>query len=171
MTTVRKTEPDDYSTFRGWLTTTENVISYTGTDFSWEDFDDSDNPEMSATVARHIRSHTMVDDRGTALGLVVAYPNFDYPWVWNLEVFVDPAERSAGRGSELLRFAVNDLFNNTFCTVLEGIIAEDNDASLAAFQKFGDVVGRINGYFKRKESADVGGIRVALTKEAWRNHV
>lgn len=82
MTTVRKTEPDDYSTFRGWLTTTENVISYTGTDFSWEDFDDSDNPEMSATVARHIRSHTMVDDRGTALGLVVAYPNFDYPWVW-----------------------------------------------------------------------------------------
>ena len=55
MTTVRKTEPDDYSTFRGWLTTTENVISYTGTDFSWEDFDDSDNPEMSATVARHIR--------------------------------------------------------------------------------------------------------------------
>lgn len=169
---IRKTSSEDLNLIESWLTDTGSLIEHTGTDFRWRDFDDIDQPEISATVARHIRSHTITGEHGDAVGLVVTYPTLDYPWVWNLEVFVAPTARSSGRGSDLLNFAIDDLFSNTFCTVLEGTIAEDNKASLAAFRKFGDVViGRIDGYFKRKNSTDVGAIRVALTKEKWRNNV
>lgn len=169
---IRKTHPDDLGLIESWLTDAGNLLEHTGTDFQWRDFDDVDHPEMSATVARHVRSHTITDESGDTVGLVVTYPTLNYPWVWNLEVFVAPVARSAGYGSDLLNFAIDDLFGNTFCTVLEGTIAEDNKASLAAFRKFGDVViGRIDGYFKRKNSANVGAIRVAMTKEKWNGNV
>lgn len=172
MNMIRLTRPDDLDLIETWLTDASNLREHTGTDFQWKDFDDVDHPEMSGTVARHVRSHTITDDSGDSVGFVVTYPTLNYPWVWNLEVFVAPRARSAGFGSDLLNFAIDDLFSNTFCTVLEGTIAEDNDSSLAAFRKFGDViVGRIDGYFKRKNSADVAAIRVAMTKEKWNDSV
>ncbi|MGV0431361.1 N-acetyltransferase family protein [Corynebacterium sp. 20_84] len=168
---IRETLPEDLSHIEVWLSNPNNRMAHTGTDFQWSDFDDVEQAELSPTLAKHVRSHTLVAE-GTAVGIVVTYPTFDYPWVWHLEVFVDPLERSAGYGLELLTFAIDDLFQNTFCTVLEGTIAEDNQASLAAFCKFGDViVGRIDNYFMRRDSAKVAAIRVAMTKEQWNARV
>lgn len=164
---IRKTLPDDFSQIEAWLLDAKNRLSHAGTDLEWRDFDDVEQAELSSTVMKHTRSHTLaVDDM--VLGVVVTYPTIEFPWVWHLEVFVDPSARTAGHGMDLLNFAIDDLFRNTFCTVLEGTIAEDNHASLAAFSKFGDVVvGRIENYFMRRDAKKAAAIRVAMTKEQW----
>ena len=71
---IRKTHPDDLGLIESWLTDAGNLLEHTGTDFQWRDFDDVDHPEMSATVARHVRSHTITDESGDTVGLVVTYP-------------------------------------------------------------------------------------------------
>ena len=164
---IRETIPEDFSRIEEWLSNLDNRRAHTGTDLQWSDFDDVEHAEMSPTLVKHVRSHTLVAENAV-VGIVVTYPTFDYPWVWHLEVFVDPLMRSSGYGLELLNFAIDDLFKNTFCTVLEGTIAEDNEGSIAAFRKFGDViVGRIENYFMRRDSTKVAAIRVAMTKEEW----
>jgi hypothetical protein len=169
---IRPTQPEDIIQVRTWLTDEKNLLAHTGTDLRWKDFVRDEEPEMSATVAKHVRSYAMTDARDKAMGVVITYPTLDYPWVWNLEIFIAQEARKSGRGFSLLKFAIDDLFRNTFCEVLEGTIAEDNKASLAAFQKFGNiVVGRIEGYFKRKNSTSVAAIRVAMTKEIWNDKI
>lgn len=169
-TLIRNVEKSDYSEIAKWLQSDDALLQYVGSDLTWIDFDPEADIQNSPCVEKNMRGHVLILE-DSLIGAVFTYPQFSYPWCWGLEVFINPEFRSSGIGFDLTKFAISDVFENSFCTLVTGMIADDNPASLKMFGKFGDVVvGHIDNFFERK-SESMGATIVAMRREQWHEDV
>lgn len=167
---IRSIEASDYAVIAEWLQSDETLLQYVGSDLTWFDFDPESEVINSPCVEKNMRGHVLIEN-DNLIGAVFTYPQFSYPWCWGLEVFVSPKYRSIGVGFDLTKYGISDAFDNSFCTLVTGMIADDNPASLNMFGKFGDVVvGHIDDFFERK-STNMGATLVAMKKERWNDAI